>query len=203
MKPFTKNEITGICTILLVVFALTAFNLTISLRRSRDSQRRADIGAISDALNRFQKDFGFYPPSVDGKILACKGENFGEIPNDVKDSEKMDFYFKMLRGCDWGTDSFRDVNDDSYEAYLKVIPNDPRSDQGYGYYYLSSLNHYQIYAHLEGGKEEVGFRDGIVGRNLKCGIFVCSFGKSSGDIPLEKSIEEYENEMRVRREQPN
>jgi len=71
MKSFTRSEIYGVGIILLVIASLTAFNLQVSLRRSRDSQRKADINAISDALGKYQADFGFFPPSTeDGKILA-------------------------------------------------------------------------------------------------------------------------------------
>ena len=196
MKSFTKNEIIGILTILLVILTLTLFNFQTSLRRARDSQRRSDIGAISDALNKYQKDFGFYPPSSDGKILACKSESFGVIPGNLKDEEKLDYFFKMLRGCNWGSDPFRDVNDDSYEAYLTTIPADPKSDQGFEYLYLASKDNFQIFAYLEGENNEVEYRKGIVARNMPCGKNICNFGKASGETPLEKPIEEYENELR-------
>jgi hypothetical protein len=197
MRPFTKNEMLGIGLVLSLTFFLTAVNLRISLRKSRDAQRLSDIGAISEALDKYQEDFGFYPPSTpDGKILACKGENFGNIPEGIPEGEKRVYFFKSLRGCNWGEDGLRDVNDDSFEPYLKTIPRDPKAGSGYSYLYLSDTNRFQLYAYLEGGKSEVGFRDGIIGRDLHCGVNICSFGKASGDTPLEKSIEEYENEIR-------
>ena len=200
MRPFTGKEIAGICTILAIIIILTAYNLRISLRKSRDAQRRADIGAISDALDKYQKDFGFYPPSTEsGKILACKGDNFGNIPDKIPESEKRSYFFKSLRGCDWGRDSLTDVNDSSFEAYLMTIPQDPKAGQGYSYLYLSDTNLYQLYAYLEGGGGEIGFREGIVGRHLMCGTNICNFGKGSGDTPLEKSIAEYENELRTKK----
>jgi type II secretory pathway pseudopilin PulG len=197
MKAFTKNEVKMVSLILLFICIFTLLNLQVSLRRARDSQRRSDIGAIADALDKYQKEFGFFPPSTpDGKILACKGENFGPIPSDVKDSEKRNYFFKLLRGCDWGKDSLTDVNDDSYQQYLKVIPGDSKQGQGYSYLYVSNTNRYQLYAYLEGGNSEIGYRTGIVQRNLKCGDNVCNFGKAYGKTPLEKSLEEYENEIR-------
>lgn len=201
MKPFTKNEIKLTSLILLVILVFTFLNLRVSLRRARDSQRRSDIGAIADALDKYQKEFGFFPPSTaDGKILACKGSNFGPIPPGIKESEKRDYFFKLLEGCDWGKDSLTDVNDDSYEPYLKVIPGDSKQSKGYSYLYVSNTNRYQLYAYLEGGNTEIGYRIGIVERNLKCGINICNFGKAYGETPLERSIEEYENELNKKNE---
>lgn len=200
MKPFTRNEVIGIGIILLTIAVLTSFNLRISLRRSRDSQRRSDIGAVTDALYKYHSDFGFFPPSTEnGLILACRGENFGNIPDDIPEDQKKDYFFKMLRGCEWGKDFLRDVNDDAYTPYLSPIPADPRYGESFSYFYTSNMNRFQIYAYLEGGSAEVGFRDGIVDRNLACGINVCNFGKAYGETPLEKSIEEYEAEINQRK----
>ncbi len=196
MKPFTKTESLAIGTILLIIFFLTFLNLRISLRRARDSQRRADIGSVADALEKYQKDFGFFPPSTaDGKILACKGDNFGQVPDDIKEEEKKDFFFKMLKGCGWGKDALRDVNDDEYEEYMKVIPSDPKYEKGYTYLYISNMNRFQLFAYLEGEDAEVGFRQGIIDRGLECGINTCNYGKAFGVTPLEKTLEEYENEL--------
>ncbi|KKQ48653.1 MAG: hypothetical protein US75_C0001G0045 [Candidatus Woesebacteria bacterium GW2011_GWC1_38_13] len=196
MKSFTRSEIYGVGIILLVIASLTAFNLQVSLRRSRDSQRKADINAISDALGKYQADFGFFPPSTkDGKILACKGDNFGNVPDNLTEEEKKAFFFKILKGCSWGDDALKDVNDEKYEPYLRSIPKDPKFDEGLTYFYISNMNRYQIYAYLEGGSSEIGYREGIVKRMLSCGSKICSFGKAYSETPLEKSIEEYENEI--------
>lgn len=196
MKAFTKNEIKITSLILIFICILTLLNLQVSLQRARDSQRRSDIGTIADALDKYQKEFGFFPPSTpDGKILACKGNNFEPIPAEIKESERRNYFFSLLKGCEWGKDSLEDVNDDSYEPYLKVIPGDSKQSRGYSYLYISNTNRYQLYAYLEGENAEVGYRIGIVERDLKCGNNTCNFGKAYGDTPLEKSIEEYENEI--------
>jgi type II secretory pathway pseudopilin PulG len=200
MKLFTRNETIGVLIILLIVFVITTLNLKIAIRRSRDAQRRADIGAIDDALGRFQKDFGFFPPSTsDGKILACKGSNFDEVLSSIKKENNNNTYNILrqgLRGCNWGEDSFRDVTDESYSPYIEKLPSDPRAYEGLTYIYLSNTNRYQLFAYLEGGNGEEGYRQGIVARNIFCGKAICNFGKAYGDTPLEKSIEEYENEIR-------
>lgn len=196
MKPFTKNEIKITLVLLIFISVFLLINLRVSLRRSRDAQRRADINAISDALGKYQKDFGFFPLSTkDGKILGCKGDNFGPIPENIKENEKKDYFFNLLKGCDWGKDTLTDVSDSQYEAYLKTIPGDPKNGKGYSYLYISDTYLYQLYAYLEGEEVENGYRQGIVDRQLKCGVNICNFGKAYGETPLEKSLQEYENEI--------
>jgi type II secretory pathway pseudopilin PulG len=79
MKSFTKKEVVGIALIFFVVFLITFKGLLTSERRARDAQRRGDLGAISNALYAYQKDFGFFPPSENGKIKACRADNFNEV----------------------------------------------------------------------------------------------------------------------------
>jgi len=107
MKPFSKQELIGVTLIFIVVFGLTFIGLQASIRRSRDVQRKADLGAISDALHKFQEEFGFFPPSDGRKIRACKGNNFNEILTEIKDTETFDreLFFQGLRACEYGVDS--------------------------------------------------------------------------------------------------
>ena len=198
MKPFSKNEAIGVILILLFTFSVTFYNLRISVRRSRDVQRRSDLGVISDAILRFQEGFGYFPPSRDGKIKMCKGDNFDEVVATLRQLEEFDrnLFFEGLRGCDWGKDSFRDLTDETYEPYLKLIPKDPREAEGLEYYYISNTNRFQIYSYLEGEEAETGFNIGVVKRNLPCGQKTCNFGKSSGDTPVDMSIDEYERQLK-------
>lgn len=197
MKLFTRNETIIISGIFAFTFLVTFYNLNISLRRSRDAQRRADVGVLTMAVKEYHDDFGFYPPSKDGKIVACKGENFDEGWDDIKDDEKFDRdkFFSILAPCEWGKDSLQDVTDETYESYVKIIPQDPRADKGMNYLYLSNSNRFQIYNYMEGASEEIGYNEKIVERGLECGeTYICSFGKSYG-VPVDKSIEDYENEL--------
>jgi len=201
MKPFTKNEyiITGVIFFLVIV--ITLLNLRVAIRRSRDVQRRADMGVIANVLEKYNEDFGYFPPAEDGKLKACKAENFDEVVADIKDDPVFDRkkLFTGFRVCSWGEDELRDPFDSEYEPYLKVIPQDPSEEDGILYTYFSNENLFQIYAHLEGGNTEESYDQGIVGRNIKCGDRVCNFGKSYADIPLDKSIEEYEMELEMLR----
>lgn len=196
MKPFTKTEIKLTLLIFIAVFVITSLNLRVALRRARDSQRRADIGAITDALIAFHESYGFFPPSQDGKIKICKGDNFDEVVKDISDDKIFDRnkFFTGVVPCDWGKDSFEDVFG-SGKAYLPTIPGDPRPNTGASYYYISDQEFFQIFTYLEGEKAEDTYNNSVVGRSLGCGIKICSYGKSYLDIPLGKSIEEYRREI--------
>ncbi len=197
MKPFSKNEVFAVLGILFFIFVLTFLNMQVSLRKARDSQRRADLGEIANALRRYQNDFGFYPPSKDGKILACKGSDFDSGWNEIKNDKEFDQekFFNLLVPCEWGKDPLKDVTDEAYPPYLKVIPGDPKGNKGISYLYLSNTKRFQIYAYLEGKEKEIGYDKSVVARSLFCGQgYVCSFGKSYG-VPLDISIEEYEREL--------
>lgn len=200
MKFFSKKEFLGVVCIFLVVGIVTYSNLLISERRARDSQRQSDLGAISDALYAYFSDFGFFPPAKDGMILACKGANFADYLAKVttKDNFDRNLFFQNLVACRWGKDSLRDVFDTSYMPYIKTLPDDPGEKNGISYYYLSDTKRFQLYSYLEGGKEEDSFSSGIAARNLACGNKICSFGKSYADTPLDRSIEEYEQELEIK-----
>ncbi|MBU0570044.1 hypothetical protein KKB40_04690 [Patescibacteria group bacterium] len=199
MKSFTKNELTGVTIILLAIALATGVNLRLALRRARDAQRRADLGAVSNALHEFFEDFGFFPPAENGKIKACKGTNFDTILAEVTSQEQFDRdrFFEGLVPCRWGNDSLNDLGlfSDEAKTYLKSIPVDPKKNEGGDYIYLSNTKRFQIYSYLEGENSEEGYDMSIVGRDLMCGNKVCSFGKTYTDTPLDKSIEEYELEL--------
>ena len=80
------------------------------------------------------------------------------------------------------------------KGYMDVISMDPQGRSGATYLYLSDGAHFQVFASLE-SKDEAGFDAKIEARNLKCGNKICNLGKSDGKTPLEKSLEEYENEL--------
>ena len=196
MKFFTKRESIGVSIILAIVVLLSLYNFRIALRRSRDSQRRSDLGQISNALDKYHEDFGFFPlNSENGEIKACRPEGFDELVKELADKREFDTskYLNALAPCIWGRNSLEDLADERFSAYLETIPKDPRKDLGNSYFYLSRGSRFQIYAFLEGEEAEIGYNEGILARNLKCGENLCNFGKSFGETPLDISIEEYEN----------
>lgn len=194
MRKLTKQEIKAILTIFLILFSVTFYNLQIAIRKSRDAQRRTDLRTISDALGKFFSDYGFFPPSVDGKIVFCKSDNYEQIMNEITESGVFDRYkfFTGLRPCEWGQDSFADLFDENSVPYLQTLPADSKHKDGLKYVYISNTKLFQIYSYLEGEDSEDTYNPLVVNRNLMCGTKVCSYGRSYSDIPLNISIEEYE-----------
>lgn len=184
---FTKKEFAVVSITLLGIMLATYLNLLTSFRRARDVQRKGDLGAIANALSAYQIDIASYPASEDGKIVACLG---GFDENNVP----------QRRACEWRIEGLRDIfyEDPNYPAYINTLPGDPHYKKGVEYVYLSNGRHFQILSALE-GEDEPEFNPQIVARNIMCGTRVCNFGLADGQTPLEKSIEEYENELRMKK----
>ena len=53
MKLFTLKEIKIVSIILTILFGVVLFNMSISLRRGRDSIRKNDISAIQKSLDTY------------------------------------------------------------------------------------------------------------------------------------------------------
>jgi hypothetical protein len=199
VKFFNKKEITGIVIILVGIFLLSLVNFRASLRRARDVQRRDDLTALSGALEKFYNDFEMYPPaSADGKIVAClpEGVTIEDIKKIVGGRPELNKkkIFASLTVCEWGESTLEDVSDPSIGVFLSVIPKDSLHDEGYSYFYYSTPDHYQIYGAFE-GKDMPEYDTKIVERSLSCGVNICNFGKASRGTPLDKSLQEYENEL--------
>jgi len=179
---FKKNELIALFVIFSVLLVAIFVNLKISFRKARDAQRKGDIRGIYDALLLYHEDFGVFPLAIDGMIAACEPVTF-----DTKGSP-------TFSACRWGWDELRDVFDKDYPKYM-TLPSDPHHTYGVRYLYVSNGNHFQIYAALESAQEDE-YKPEVVARNLNCGEEICNFGRSDGKTPLDKTLEEYENELR-------
>lgn len=179
----TRKEVTGIGVILVVLSVVTAANLVVSLRRSRDVQRKADVRLIADLIEAYREEFGFLPLSRDGKISV----RTGVIINNAA----------AYAECDWGYECLPNLKEHASPAYLGRLPVDPQNDQGVAYYFISNGRRYQIYAALE-GKEEYGYNPKVIARNLPCGNKICNYGLGSDETPTERSIEDYETELKMK-----
>ena len=84
-------------------------------------------------------------------------------------------------------------------SVIKSLPKDPGTPSGYSYLYFTDGKYFQLYASLEGKTDEAEFNPKIEALNLKCGNFVCNFGKASGSTPLDISLEKYENEINAKK----
>lgn len=177
MKFFEKKEALAIGVILLALFLVSAPNFSIAWQRSRDVTRKDDLGYMVKVLDTYKNNANTFPLSTaDGNIIAC-----------LKDGEKaeVDDMGNIVNfiPCRWGQTS-----------YLGELPNDPQEDKGATYVYISNGKRYQIYAALERTDQDE-YDPKVLARGIKCGIRICNFGRAYSVTPLDKSIEEYENEM--------
>lgn len=196
MKFFTRREAVITILILLLISIISYGNFKIALRRERDATRKADLGNLINELGTYYQDFGFYPPSTeDGRIIACKKEGV-EKPKDllIKETDLETQLKNIFAPCDWGKDSLRDVFDTTYPAYIKTLPADPDRQMGAKYVYISDTQHFQIYTALE-GKDEDEYSPAVIKRDLSCGIRTCNFGRASGSVPVDRSLEQYVKEQ--------
>lgn len=187
MKFFTKEEVKKISLIFLVLLTVSFINFRGSLRKARDAQRKADLTFVKEKLEEYQSEVGYYPPaSFDGRMMACKGEQ-----------TVINLEFKRVENpivCKWGEDSLVNYFSDTPKTILARLPRDPQSADGIRYIYKSSQDRFQLYASLE-GRNEAEYNAKIAALKIKCGTRVCNFGKAFSDTPLDKSIQEYENEL--------
>ncbi|MFC1625468.1 hypothetical protein ACFL1Q_00295 [Patescibacteria group bacterium] len=188
MKLFSKKEFKAILIIFVFLILVCIPGFRESLMLSRDLQRKNDFWDIYSALSAYHEDFGVYPLSQDSKILACKKPDTEVINDPIKG------YIVDYIPCEWGGGSITNVLDESKTPYIKDLPADPQADKGLYYVYLSNGTRYQLYASLESSKQDE-FSLEIKNLNINCGKRVCNFGRSPGKTPLDKSIEEYENEL--------
>ena len=176
---YSKKEFVAVGIILFVIAGLSYGNFAIAERRSRDQQRKAQVAHVHNMLEKYVEDFGRYPKSSrEGQLIAC-----GTDPNN-------------LQPCNWGWDPLKDVSDPNYPAYIDRLPADPQHGKGVRYMYFSDGIRYQLYASLEGRADEDEYDETIEKLGIWCGVRVCNFGKANGRTPLDKSLEEYENDLK-------
>jgi hypothetical protein len=190
MKPFTKNEFVGITLILICVGFFFAQGILMSLLRARDSQRMGDLNTISNAVTSFHEEYGFFPESENGQIKACKGDTYEESLATLQTLPRFDrgIFSSGLKICVWGEDQIVTMTGNGV-----TLPRDPQTNEGLSYTYLSNDNRFQILGHLESNDD---FYDASVEkRNIACGKMTCNVGKAYGETPLDRSIEQFEQEL--------
>lgn len=145
-KGVSRSEGRFIVVTLLLIGVFSYFNFQKSYVRARDVARKNDLKHIATALNNYFYDFNQFPPSKDGKMLAC-----GQDENPVE--------------CRWGLDGILD--------YISSLPRDPQS--GRNYVYISDTRNFQIFASLE-SRQDAEYNIKVASRNIKCGKSICNFG---------------------------
>lgn len=161
MKPFTKYETRSILIVFIVLFLVTGFNMSVSLRRGRDSIRKNDMSAIQKSLDTYVNKYGVYPMSNEsGQIIGCfdSKPQFDQITGVVLNAIP----------CQWGESKFEDVN---------VMPRDPNYNKGASYRYVSDGESYTFYIALE-GKDEAEYSTVTYNKYLQCGTKICNYERS-------------------------
>jgi len=172
MKFFSKSESISIIIIFIILVVISWPNFSLSLRRSRDQIRRDDIGNIQAAIDEYYADYGIFPASSpDGKMVVCKGSGEDQIP------------------CNWGRDTWINLTPGVNKVYMKVLPGDPKLNDGTSYYYSSDGSRYQLFGSLE-GIDEPEYDAKLASRGVKCGNKVCNIGRAN-NVPLYITVEEY------------
>lgn len=121
---FTLIELLVVMTILGLLSTVGLVSFRTSQMKSRDSQRKSDLGQIQRALELYYNDYNAYPSSTEGKINVGGALNWGDEFKDAK-----------------GT------------VYMKELPKDPTGNPEYCYMNFTSPVSYKIYAKLENSKD--------------------------------------------------
>ncbi len=174
---FTMIELLVVIVILGILSVVGLGSFSAAQMKARDSRRKTDIRAISDALEVYYNDFGRYPSSDgNGGIMGCGVD--------------------AVQACSPGTIWQNSTNG---TTYMVQIPQDP---SGGKYYYMTTPTgtYFQIYAHLENTKDrdvpqdpsgtalEYVNPDAEQG-NAACITGDCNYGKSSTNIDLGQTQE--------------
>ena len=178
-KGFTLVELLVVMAILGVLVTLVGGNFRSSQIRGRDAQRKSDLKQISNSLELFFNDYGFYPSSDEqGRILAC--------PYDSESGGT---------ACDWnveGGDRFEDVYPGTANVrttYLIKIPDDPVST--YDYFYRQpggDVKKFQLFARLENSEDQncMGGDCANPPVTYSCGSIICNFSITSSNTTYDE-----------------
>ncbi|MFC1710221.1 type II secretion system protein [Patescibacteria group bacterium] len=173
---FTLVELIVVMAIiaLLAVVALGGFRST--QFKARDGQRKSDLKQVSNALEVLYNDYGRYPGSSGGNILACSYN-----PDNPDDPTQPN----ISGTCTWGTSEMAWVEASNKTIYFRVLPEDPSSRI---YFYRSTNNgqRYQLYASLENTNDPdlitIDLTAFAVGTAPNCGVNDCNFAITSANI---------------------
>lgn len=142
-----------VTAILTGIIGISFYQLQIGGMKARDAQRKADVELVARALERYFYDYQVYPSSLDGKIVACGRQG--------------------QEACEWGGGPLVDKDD---VVYLKNIPADPRTREGWSYKYVpdEEKQNFRIYIGLE-YRGDSSYRNNLTetcGNNVQCKWYV-------------------------------
>ncbi len=162
---FTMIELLVVIVIIGILSTIGLGSFMSSQQKARDSRRKTDLRAISDALELYYNDFGKYPNDDGlGNFVGCGTE--------AKSSA-------CSSGQIWS-------NSTNGTIYMVQVPQDPNGGR---YLYVSSGGaSYQIYARLENERDRDvptnGSGDPQTYSGKLCGTGACNYGRSSTNVDL-------------------
>lgn len=116
---WTRKDLLFVVSVVLVVYAVSAFQLKTGEMKTRDVQRKADVEQVGRALNAYASDHsGLYPNVVCGEYTPCV----------------------------WGNSK---IVDSDGVVYLKDLPKDPSEKREYVYQVSFDKHAFKIYVALE------------------------------------------------------
>jgi prepilin-type N-terminal cleavage/methylation domain-containing protein len=162
---FTLVELLVVISIIGILASIGLVAFRSAQFRSRDAERKSDLKELSNALELFYSDYGKYPSSSGGQLLACGYNSLTGIGT----------------ACTWGEGEFRDTygGGNTKTTYFKVLPKDEISEHTY-YYRTVAVNSvadsgFQIYAYLENSQDQsIISTDVLCGTNLNCNFAITS-----------------------------
>lgn len=162
---FTLVELLVVISIIGILASIGLVAFRSAQFRGRDAERKSDLKGLSSALELFYSDYGKYPSSSNGRIMACGYNSLTGVGT----------------ACTWGEGEFRDTHGggNTKTIYFKVMPKDAVSEHTY-YYRTVAVNSvadsgFQIYAYLENPQDpSVISTDVSCGTNLNCNFAITS-----------------------------
>lgn len=157
-KGFTLVELLIVIVIIGILATIGIASFSSSQMKSRDTQRKANLKQIANALEIYYNDKGQYPAGNAGQMMGCGAG--------------------AILACSWGS-STTFSNTTTGTVYMARLPTDPSSNS---YYYRpiadpTGLNtKYQLYARIENTQDK-----NIITTDVSCGTALCNYGVSSGN----------------------
>lgn len=139
-QGFTLIELLIVMAILGILAMVGLSNFRTSQLKARDTQRKADLKQIANALEAYMSDQGRYPVAGTGanagKIMAC-ADSAGSCTS------------ASPTACQWSGDASREICDINNTVYMQLVPGDPLNTGNYTYCYESDGTYFRLFANFE------------------------------------------------------
>ncbi|MBI5613613.1 prepilin-type N-terminal cleavage/methylation domain-containing protein [Candidatus Gottesmanbacteria bacterium] len=160
-RGFTLMELLIVIALLGILIVVGLGSFQSATRKSKDSQRKANLKSVSVALEAYFNDAGAYP--------ADDGQGHMVI-TDCSSSYSY---------CPWGSPMKNTAT-----TYMALLPSDPGAN---AYWYIAGTSNasYQMYAridNLEDGAITVSSGKPQMYSDVTCGSKKCNYGVSSSNI---------------------